>query len=167
MNGAHGTGQAGRGPERDPERGAEPGARGSAAAAGGLAYPRARRVTRGADLDQLRREGRRVRTAHLDVRVAPGDAPSRVGIIVPKHRHSSVERNVVKRRLRELARLRLLPAVPHGRVLLRARPEAYAASFDALARDVERAAREAAKLAAPGAAPVPAPSTAPEPPPPG
>ncbi len=164
MNGAHGAGQ---GPERGPELGAEHVADRSATAERGLAYPRARRVTRGADLDQLRREGRRVRTAHLDVRVAPGDAPSRVGIIVPKHRHSSVERNLVKRRLRELARLRLLPLVPHGRVLLRARPEAYAASFDALARDVERAAREAAKLAAPGAAPPPAPPTAPEPPPPG
>jgi hypothetical protein len=32
-------------------------------------------------------------------------------------------------------------------VLLRARPDAYAASFAALARDVERAAREAARMA--------------------
>ena len=129
----------------------------------GFAYRRDRRVTRGADLDALRQRGRRVRTAHLDVRVAPGESPSRVGIIVPKHRHSSVERNLVKRRLRELARLRLLPVVPSGRVLLRARPEAYAASFDALARDVERAAREAARLAAGR----PAGGPAPEPPAPG
>jgi|GEM_PF-1404413 ribonuclease P protein component len=110
-------------------------------------FPRARRVTRGAELDALRRDGRRVGTRHLDVRVAPGDPPARVGIIVPKHRHGSVERNTVKRRLRELVRLHLLPAVPSGRVLLRARPDAYAASFAALARDVERAAREAARMA--------------------
>jgi ribonuclease P protein component len=115
-------------------------------AAAGFAYGRDRRVTRGADLEALRREGRRVRTTHLDVRVAPGPAPARVGIIVPKHRHGSVERNLVKRRLRELARLRLLPVVPTGRVLLRARPEAYGATFAALARDVERAAREATRL---------------------
>jgi ribonuclease P protein component len=97
-----------------------------------------------------------------------------VGIVVPKHRHGSVERNLVKRRLRELARLRLLPVVPSGRVLLRARPEAYGASFAALARDVERAAREAARLAADvGPADVgtkaaaPGPATPPEPPSPG
>jgi ribonuclease P protein component len=98
-----------------------------------------------------------------------------VGIVVPKHRHGSVERNLVKRRLRELARLRLLPVVPSGRVLLRARPEAYGASFAALARDVERAAREAARLAAdvgpadvgPDGAAAPGPATPPEPPSPG
>lgn len=76
-----------------------------------------------------------------------------MGIIVPKHRHSGVERNRLKRRLRELARLRLLPALPTGAVLLRARPEAYAASFDALARDVERAAREGARWLANSARP--------------
>jgi ribonuclease P protein component len=129
-------------------------------------------VTRGVELEALRREGRRVRTAHLDVRVAPGDAPARVGIVVPKHRHGSVERNRVKRRLRELARLRLLPVVPAGRILLRARPEAYAASFEALAQDVERAAREAARLVAVGppvrpAEPTPEPGPAPEPDPAG
>ncbi len=138
----------------------------------GRRYPRARRVTRGADLDALRQGGRRVRTAHLDVRVAPGPAPARVGIIVPKHRHGSVERNRVKRRLRELARLHLLPAVPSGAVLLRARPEAYRATFAALARDVERALREAVRLlATPPAVPSPAVSSpavsSPAPPSPG
>ncbi len=123
-------------------------------------------MTRGRELDVLRREGKRVRTEHLDVRVlaslpafpglpAPseeGSVGARVGIIVPKHKHSGVERNQLKRRLRELARLRLLPALAHGAVLLRARPEAYAAAFEALGRDVERAAREAARWLAAGAA---------------
>jgi ribonuclease P protein component len=99
-------------------------------------------------LDALRTGGRRVRTAHLDVRVAPGPAPARVGIVVPKHKHGSVERNRVKRRLRELARLRLLPALPAGQVWLRARPEAYRATFAQLAADVERAAREAGRILA-------------------
>jgi ribonuclease P protein component len=113
-------------------------------------FPHARRVTRGADLDALRTEGRRIRTRHLDVRVAPGPAPSRVGIVVPKHKHGSVERNLVKRRLRELTRLRLLPALPGGRVWLRARPEAYRASFAELAADVARAAAEAVRIVASG-----------------
>jgi ribonuclease P protein component len=117
-----------------------------------FAFPRASRVTRGAELNALRTGGRRVRTAHLDVRVAPGPAPARVGIVVPKHKHGSVERNRVKRRLRELARLRLLPALPAGQVWIRARPEAYRASFAQLAADVERAAREAGRIVAAAAA---------------
>jgi ribonuclease P protein component len=128
------------------------------AAPSGHGFGRERRVTRGADLDALRAGGRRVRTRHLDVRVAPGEGPSQVGIVVPKHRHGSVERNRVKRRLRELARLRLLPVVPSGRVLLRARPEAYTATFAALALDVERAAREVARLVPPASVPEPPPA---------
>jgi RNase P protein component len=56
----------------------------------------------------------------------------------------------VKRRLRELARLRVLPVVPSGLVWLRARPEAYRASFAELGADVERAAREAVRIVAAG-----------------
>ena len=33
----------------------------------------------------------------------------RVGLIVPRHRQTAVARNRLKRRLRELTRLRLLP----------------------------------------------------------
>jgi ribonuclease P protein component len=66
-----------------------------------------------------------------------------VGFIVPKHKQSGVARNRLKRRLRELARLRLLPALRPGApmdVVLRARPEAYRATFAQLERDVARAA---------------------------
>ncbi len=93
--------------------------------------------------------------------IAPAEPVARVGIVVPKHKHSGVERNLVKRRLRELARLRLLPVLPGGAVLLRARPEAYGASFDALARDVERAGREATRWLQARPASSTAPSSAP------
>ena len=63
-----------------------------------------------------------------------------MGLIVPKHKHSGVERNALKRRLRELVRLRLLPGAPARDVVIRARREAYDATFEALGRDVERAA---------------------------
>jgi ribonuclease P protein component len=59
-----------------------------------------------------------------------------VGLIVPKQKHSSVERNRLKRRLRELARTRLLPALPPVDVVIRILPEAYDLSFDALERQV-------------------------------
>jgi ribonuclease P protein component len=87
------------------------------------------------------REGKRIRTEHLDVRAAasPLHHP-RVGFIVPKHKQSGVARNRLKRRLREIARTRLLPSLPPADVVVRARPEAYGASFDALADELARAA---------------------------
>jgi ribonuclease P protein component len=59
-----------------------------------------------------------------------------------------VERNRVKRRLREVSRTRLLPTLAGvaGDVVIRARPEAYAASFEALVRQLERAAREVRRI---------------------
>ncbi|MEO7360864.1 MAG: ribonuclease P protein component, partial [Gemmatimonadaceae bacterium] len=64
-------------------------------------FPRANRVTRGPEIEQVRQEGKRVRTASMDVRaIASPGVCGRVGIIVPKYGHSSVDRNKVKRRLR-------------------------------------------------------------------
>ena len=69
-------------------------------------------------------------------------------MIVPKYKHSGVDRNRLKRRLKELARTRLLPqlhAQPPVDIVIRPRPEAYGASFDALRRQIDRAARELGK----------------------
>ena len=67
---------------------------------------------------------------------------------MPKHKQTSVARNRLKRRLREIVRRRLLPALPPIDVVVRARPEAYGASFEALDAELARAS---AKLA--GASP--------------
>jgi ribonuclease P protein component len=121
-----------------------------------FAFPRARRLTRPAELDAVRQGGKRVRTEHLDVRVLVAtplvDAAhvGRVGIIVPRHKHSVVDRNRLKRRLRELVRTRLLPSLPPCHVVIRARAEAYGDDFEALARQVERAGREIARQVNPG-----------------
>ena len=78
---------------------------------------------------------------HLDVRVLASPlALSRIGIVVPRHQHSAVDRNRLKRRLRELARLELLPAmrgIAAIDIAIRARREAYAAAMDALRTDIE------------------------------
>jgi ribonuclease P protein component len=68
------------------------------------------------------------------------DAPrhGRIGIIVPKHKRSSVERNRLKRRLRELARTLLLPDLPPVDLVVRTFPESYDAPFAALEREVRR-----------------------------
>jgi ribonuclease P protein component len=102
-------------------------------------------------LQRIAREGKRIRTTHLEVRAAasplahsnpesPGvaDAGMRVGLIVPKYKQSGVARNRLKRRLRELARIRLLPTGLSVDVVIRVRPEAYLATFEALTNDVTR-----------------------------
>ena len=63
-------------------------------------------------------------------------AHPRAGVLVPKHRHNSVERNKLKRRLREVLRLQVLPRLSEYEanvdVLVRARREAYDASYEQL-----------------------------------
>ncbi|NNF27606.1 MAG: ribonuclease P protein component, partial [Gemmatimonadetes bacterium] len=81
--------------------------------------------------------GRRVRTESLDVFVLPTARPRpRLGFVVPKARHTVVERNRLKRRLKEIGRIRVLGALfdvcPSVDVLVRARPAAYRASWDEL-----------------------------------
>lgn len=96
-----------------------------------------RRLARAAEIRQIAREGKRIRTAHCDVRVGASLLlPGRAGIVVPKFGRNSVERNRVKRRLSELVRCELMPHLQHIDVLIRTRPEAYGASFDALRGDV-------------------------------
>jgi ribonuclease P protein component len=97
-------------------------------------------LTRGPDIETVLREGKRIRTVHLDVRVLASPlAVPRIGIVVPRHRQSAVDRNRLKRRLRELVRVELLPALrarPPLDVMLRARSDAYAATVDGLRVDV-------------------------------
>ena len=81
--------------------------------------------------------GKRLNTGHLDVWIAASPSVhARVGIIVPKHKRSSVERNKLRRRLRELVRLRLLPVMPSYDVLIRSRPNAYKLPFEILAVEI-------------------------------
>ena len=64
----------------------------------------------------------------------------RLALAVPKHGHKIVERNRLKRRLREAARLHLLPrCLEHGvalDILIRARPAAYEAEFEHLKKEI-------------------------------
>ena len=100
------------------------------------------RLTRTADLELVRREGKRVRTSLLEVRVLASLLHHhRIGIIVPRFKHSAVERNRLKRRLRELARRDWMDALhgvaPHD-LVVRAAPAAYNADFNRLVTDMQR-----------------------------
>ena len=86
-------------------------------------------------------QGKRVRTAALEVRyLASPLLHARIGVIVPRYGHTAVDRNKVKRRLRDLARTELLPSLSALDVVIRAAPSAYAASYDTLRTAVKKAA---------------------------
>ena len=104
---------------------------------GGFGFPRSSRIRRGSEIRGLLRRGKRTRTAHLDVfhAVAPVPHP-RWGLIVPKHGRAIVDRNGLKRRLREIGRIHILPELRKRScpmdVLVRARREAYGAPYHVL-----------------------------------
>ncbi len=105
--------------------------------------PRARRITRSREIRGLFKRGKRSRTAHLDVFDSPSPVPyPRVGIVVPRYKHPVVERNRLKRRLREILRREILPRLSTAGlnvdVLVRARREAYNAGFGELKGQLEK-----------------------------
>lgn len=61
-----------------------------------------------------------------------------VGFVVSKAVGPAVTRNLVKRRLRHLARERTGSLPPHGMLVVRALPAAADASYDQLARELDR-----------------------------
>ena len=118
-----------------------------AAGRGGQRFPRDSRITASEEIRTLFRRGKRKKTRHLDVFVSPSPVGrSRLGLVVPRHKRPVVERNRLKRRLRELGRIRILPALRNAGatldVMIRTRPEAYGATFEALREEVERLTEE-------------------------
>ena len=95
----------------------------------------------------MRQTGALIRVDDLDVRAAITErGVPRVGVVVPKYKHSGVDRNRLKRRLRELVRTRLLPqwrgdagATPGLDIVVRALPSAYRISMAELTARIDRA----------------------------
>lgn len=91
----------------------------------------------------MKRAGRRLRTEHLEVRtVASLLSHVRLAVIVGKHRHTVVERNRLRRRLRELARVRIIPFYSELDVVIRSLPTAYDASFSMLTDEIDEIGRQ-------------------------
>jgi ribonuclease P protein component len=100
-------------------------------------FPRTSRLTSEADLESLRRRGKRMQTECLEARMSASlSLCPRVGVVVPKFGQNIVDRNRTKRRLRELVRLHLLPTIGNVDLLIRAKPRAYTATFQDLALQV-------------------------------
>lgn len=98
----------------------------------------------------MRHTGKRTRTSSIDVRaIASLRAFPRVGFVVPRYKHSAVARNRLKRRLRELVRVELLPSLPPMDVVLRVIPPAYDRNFAALRDEIRKVGRTLATLTLP------------------
>jgi len=108
----------------------------------GRRLPRERRITRGAEIRDVFKRGKRSRTLHLDVLDSASPVSfSRVGVVVPRYGNTAVRRNRLKRRLRELLRRDVLPRLDDAGakrdVLVRARREAYDARYVDLVAQLE------------------------------
>ena len=104
-------------------------------------FPRSSRLLRHADFERVYKEGRRYFAAHMTVfylkRGEPGNL--RVGFTVGRGLGGAVERNRMKRRLRESVRL-MRPAVePAADVVINPKKSLRTAEFSLLLAEVSRA----------------------------
>ena len=111
---------------------------------------RRQRLSRSADFDRVYREGRSHATRHLVLYAFPranGDGDPRLGVSVGRKVGGAVERNRVKRLLRE-AFWTVAPELPsqHDFVIV-ARPEAGRLARDGGEREIEAALRELIRTA--------------------
>ena len=60
-----------------------------------------------------------------------------MGFVVPKYNRSAVERNRLKRQLREIVRIEMLPSLLNADIVIKARPNAYDAQFSILAGELQ------------------------------
>jgi ribonuclease P protein component len=125
-----------------PEEGSEVAGRQPSVEARGLLtsserFSRASRLAKSSDIRRLLHTGRRMRTGHLEFLWSDNVAGlPRMGLIVPKYQSTGVARNRLRRRLKELWRREVQGCTPAVDVLVRARREAYAATFAVLRSEV-------------------------------
>ena len=87
-----------------------------------------------------------MRTRHFSIRAcASPQAFPRVGLIVPRYGRSAVDRNRLKRRLREVVRVEFLPQSVALDLVVRASPSAYDLAFGAIRDEVASALQRAAR----------------------
>jgi ribonuclease P protein component len=94
-------------------------------------------LTQSDEISRVAKEGKRIRTAHLEVRIVASPLLyPRVGFVVAKYGHTVVERNRLKRRLREIVRTQLLAGLGSIDMIVRAQASAYDAPFSALVEEL-------------------------------
>ena len=113
-----------------------------------LSFPKAKRLTRPAEFDRVRREGRTIRGNLISIGVLPGaDKTFRAGFITSRKVGGAVERNRVRRQLREIIRNHQHEIVDLAWIVTIASPRAARATYGALEAEWLRLATRASILA--------------------
>lgn len=107
----------------------------------GYGLPRSVRIGKRDEIRKLLSQGARRSTRNFVFHFTrTTTAFPRIGWVVPKHRHTIVERNRLKRRIREIGRLEVLPTLRdcgRGRdLLVRARAGAYELTFEGIREEI-------------------------------
>jgi len=98
------------------------------------------RLRKHADFDRVYRNGRRLFSAHMTVFFLGSDqGPARVGFTITRALGKAVERNRLRRRLREAARLNLGKVGNAVDVVIHPKKSALAADFAELREEIARA----------------------------
>jgi len=122
--------------------------------------PAAHRLRRSVDFERTVRRGTRAGRSTVVVHLlvpdenvrGTGSGTPQVGFVVSKAVGNSVQRNLVKRRLRAAAAGRLGMLPDSARAVVRALPPSAGASYDDLDRDLDSCLRRAVARATGGAA---------------
>jgi len=100
--------------------------------------PRSRRLALASELQKVVRSGSRHRTRTLQIAWLPnGLKHPRLGVVVARFGNTAVARNKLRRRLREIARRRLVPFILPIDLVIRATAGAYRATFAELAAELD------------------------------
>ena len=127
-----------------------------------LGFPRGARLLRHADFERVYRLGKRHFAAHITVfyLVREENQGMRVGFTIGRALGGAVERNRMKRRLREAVRLQVLGNMPAVDVVINPKKSAFGVAFSELRSEVARAFEVIQKFAEkeavrPGSRPAP------------
>ena len=111
----------------------------------GERFPRRVRLARGSELTACWEEGRRWRTAHLELAWRPNQAGHpRVAVVVPRFQFTAVARNRLRRRLREVLRREAIARLPPVDLVVRTKRAAYAAPAPVLRAELTDGVRHIA-----------------------
>lgn len=104
-------------------------------------YPRSMRLLRHADFERVYEKGRRLFSTHITVfylRRESGNC-ARIGYTVSRARGGAVDRNRMKRRLKEAVRLARIPAGMPVDIVINPKKSLLKTNFEALLEEVGRA----------------------------
>lgn len=110
------------------------------AAKAGAGFPRTARLLKHSDFERVYKQGRRHFSAHMTVFYLPKmEGSARIGFTVGRLLGGAVQRNRIKRRLREAVRLRRSALKDAVDVVINPKKSALTVEFPVLVEEVSRA----------------------------